>query len=45
MMCMYTGRKEEEVRKQLEQGNGLSEINEDLLIGKTLHTVAEEIWA
>ena len=45
MMCMYTGRKEEEVRKQLEQGNGLSEINEDLLIGKTLHTVAEKIWA
>ena len=24
---------------------GLSEINEDMLIGKTLHTVAEEIWA
>lgn len=44
-MCMYTGSKEEDVRKNLERSNGMDEVREDILMGKTLHTVAEAIWA
>ena len=43
LMCMYTGRKEEEVRKTLEQSGREAEIEEDILMSKTLDLMIEGI--
>lgn len=43
LMCMYTGSKESEVRKRIEQNGGDAEISEDILMTKVLDFMTADI--